>query len=157
MTGLQPSSPMRLINLAIPGLATWLVFFLVWAAILLLESTPIAKLAVVDSHFTTHPEKYPQYFQTTDWRSTPCNSLPFENLPAETKTVLTRTATYPLTLLTIRYSQLSQDDGETAETYRYDVDIRWGATVVAIVASGIALFPIHLAIRLFRRGFARKT
>jgi hypothetical protein len=150
----RPKSVSRSMGLLVPGSSVWLIWFLLWITGLLFLCT-IGKTVIIDSNFTNRPEKYPSLWQISGWTSTPENSLPV-NLPPGTQTVLTRTATRPLMLVTLRYMQLSSDNGTTAETFNYDVDIRWKRIFAAIVTSAIVLLSACLVAGIMHR-FAVKA
>jgi hypothetical protein len=100
----------------------------------------------VDTHFTRHPEDFPE-FRISSWRpSTPGRKF------------LVRDGTYPLTFFTLRYTQVSEDGGATFETAFYNADVRWGPTAAAMIVSmGIALLLCFIWLRMIvvrRRHYA---
>jgi hypothetical protein len=94
---------------------------------------------ITDTHFTKTPQNSHQ-FKLTPWR-------PLTSTNGSTIDALTRDAIMPLTMHTLRYTQVTSDGGTTIETTEFHADVRWGPTSAALVATGLLPVVVYLGLR----------
>jgi hypothetical protein len=119
-------------RLLLPHPLIFVAFFSSWTIFLF-----VGKASNVDTHFTYHPQNYPQYFSVTPWHPLVISTA------SGPVSGLTRTATCPLTFFTLRYTYWSPDGGKTSEGLKWENDIRWNRVAIAVVLSAIMLWGIN--------------
>jgi hypothetical protein len=127
----------RGVGIFLPHPAIFACFVLCWLAFL-----SFWRMADVETHFTNHPQDYPQLFSLTPWRPATITEA------AGIQYVLTRTATCPLAFSTLRITYSSADGGITSEYLKSDDNWRLDRLGIAIASSTLALCGLHAVARL---------
>lgn len=130
----QPSVLFRLPWLPPPGfLCFWLLFL------------NFGRVAAIDTHFTQHLD-YSPGFTLTAWRQDPTT------VHANNRVVqLRRDGFMRLRFFILRYEEISEDSGATADVIKWNAQIRWGPTGAAMALSGVGVVALMFLCRQLSR------